>query len=464
MDAYNEIMRGYAAGVTFLDVQLGRLLDEMDSLGLWETTTIVLSSDHGMHNGEKGMWEKWTLFDEATHTPLVVYHPLSPFKGQHYTPVVEAIDIFPTIMDLLQAPFDSRKHCPNHKDTIQKCTPLQGKSLAPVVLGELWDDSLQKKNMATHMREKNLRPQPILGLYSGPVPMAVGDRARAGAGLPVPDRGTAISAGSVAAMLTKGDPMRRLEEEEMALENPVRNPMLATGNRKHRGKKGGGDASQEKGGLFSAFKSFGSGAKEKAVKEHPHAGVTNVNEITFAHDFAITQFWRCLEKRGFKDIDLDIRSNGLLRDRKSRKSPMWQDCSMDEVNWNTDSLIKGKLLLNKDQIMLMGYSMRTVDFRYTAWIDFNSSSLEPVRHDPTYIPLIEELYDHRANSDEHPMADFTHAETHNLATSTTRFPAAADTKASESDEIRGLRATLAGYRKRLLMFLERRVIYAGRGH
>ena len=116
-------MRGYCAGVTFLDTQLGRLLDEMDRLQLWDTTTVVLSSDHGTHNGEKGMWDKWTLFDESAHTPLIVHHLLSPFKGQHYSPVVEAIYIFPTIVDLVQAPFDVHRSIV--LNTTRLCRPVR---------------------------------------------------------------------------------------------------------------------------------------------------------------------------------------------------------------------------------------------------------------------------------------------------------------------------------------------------
>lgn len=65
-DAHEELMHGYIAGITYLDTQLGRLLDFMDQNHLWETTTVVLSADHGMHNGEKNIWEKWTLFEEST--------------------------------------------------------------------------------------------------------------------------------------------------------------------------------------------------------------------------------------------------------------------------------------------------------------------------------------------------------------------------------------------------------------
>ena len=53
---HEELMWGYSAAVSFLDAQLGRILDVIDELALWNNLTIVLTSDHGMHNGEKGMW------------------------------------------------------------------------------------------------------------------------------------------------------------------------------------------------------------------------------------------------------------------------------------------------------------------------------------------------------------------------------------------------------------------------
>ena len=62
---WKELYRGYLACITYMDSQLGRVLDELDRLGLWEDTVVVFTSDHGMHVGEKGMWAKWTLFDET---------------------------------------------------------------------------------------------------------------------------------------------------------------------------------------------------------------------------------------------------------------------------------------------------------------------------------------------------------------------------------------------------------------
>ena len=98
---WQELYRGYLACLTFMDAQLGKVLDALDELRLWEDTVVVFTSDHGMHVGEKGIWGKWTLFDETTRVPLVIHDPANPTSfGQHYLQPVELIDLFPTLVDL----------------------------------------------------------------------------------------------------------------------------------------------------------------------------------------------------------------------------------------------------------------------------------------------------------------------------------------------------------------------------
>ena len=129
---HQELMWAYSGAISFLDDQLGRILDTLDSLDLWRNVTVVLTSDHGMHNGEKGLWEKWTTFDESTRVPLIIHHPDSNTKGQHFTPPVELIDVFPTVIDLAKVP--PMKKTPSVCDgRNQKCKSLQGQSLAPAL-------------------------------------------------------------------------------------------------------------------------------------------------------------------------------------------------------------------------------------------------------------------------------------------------------------------------------------------
>ena len=131
-DMHNELMWAYSAAVSYMDDQLGRVLDAVDRLKLWNNLTIVLTADHGMHNGEKGLWEKWTLFDESTKVPLIISHPESTMRGQHYEYPVELIDVFPTVVDLANPPETSRKstRCGGREVV---CKPLQGQSLAPII-------------------------------------------------------------------------------------------------------------------------------------------------------------------------------------------------------------------------------------------------------------------------------------------------------------------------------------------
>lgn len=85
-----------------------------------------------VHSSNDIFREKWTLFDESTRVPLLISHPSSPFQNQRYSHPVELIDIFPTVLDLLQVV--PNNPCPSVSG-MGTCRPLQGKSLAPVVLG-----------------------------------------------------------------------------------------------------------------------------------------------------------------------------------------------------------------------------------------------------------------------------------------------------------------------------------------
>lgn len=97
-----EALQAYHASVAFVDAQIGILLDSLDKLNLWDSTTVVLWSDHGYHLGEHGLWQKRTLFDESARAPLLIAAPQIPAaqRGRTCQRVVEFIDMFPTVCHL----------------------------------------------------------------------------------------------------------------------------------------------------------------------------------------------------------------------------------------------------------------------------------------------------------------------------------------------------------------------------
>ena len=115
--ARNAIAAYYAC-ISFVDVQIGRLMQAVDRLRLRDNTIVVFWGDNGWHLGEKGMWAKTTLFEPGAHIPLMFAGPGISAVGKPSPRTVEFLDIYPTLVDLCGLPARS---------------DLEGKSLAPLL-------------------------------------------------------------------------------------------------------------------------------------------------------------------------------------------------------------------------------------------------------------------------------------------------------------------------------------------
>jgi len=107
---------GYYAAVTFMDQQVGRILDELDLLGLTDSTAIVFTSDHGYHLGDHTFWQKANLHEQVTRVPLIIAAPgVAPCRTGS---LAQLVDLFPTLCELTGAPIPES---------------VEGKSLVPVL-------------------------------------------------------------------------------------------------------------------------------------------------------------------------------------------------------------------------------------------------------------------------------------------------------------------------------------------
>jgi iduronate 2-sulfatase len=100
-EAYARQMKhGYYAAVSYMDAQLGRVLDEIDTLGLRDTTIVILWGDHGWKLGEHDRWAKHSNVEDDTRAPLLISAPGMKGAGRTTEALVEFVDMYPTLADL----------------------------------------------------------------------------------------------------------------------------------------------------------------------------------------------------------------------------------------------------------------------------------------------------------------------------------------------------------------------------
>jgi hypothetical protein len=297
-----------------------------------------------------GLREKWTLFDESTRVPLLISHPSSPFQNQRYSHPVELIDIFPTILDLLHViPTDP---CPNIK-SMHTCRPLQGKSLAPVVLGA----NSSYLSIASHHLSSS-------------------------------EKGFSHSL-SPSQLYSK----RLVKQQQQQQPQHLRRALSSSNQHGHAH-------------AHDQQKSHSHNNKKSQSRD--------LVMPTLTRKFAVSQMWRCVPKNKIENkADTLVSPQQMLTATAAASaSPAdgagggvsgqvprdynnpWFECNRAEAQ-------------STAQLSVMGYSFRTSDFRYNVYYHFDRVNNVPLYTQP---PYAEELYDHRGEV----LSNFTHLELANL--------------------------------------------------
>ena len=120
-DLQRQLIHGYYASASYVDAQIGRVLDALEAGGLTESTVVILWGDHGFHLGDHGIWTKHTNYEQANRIPLIIRAPGVTRPGSSTRQLAESVDLFPTLCELAALPSPAGPQ------------PIDGLSLVPVL-------------------------------------------------------------------------------------------------------------------------------------------------------------------------------------------------------------------------------------------------------------------------------------------------------------------------------------------
>lgn len=122
-DLARTLKHAYLACVSYVDAQIGLMVDALEQAGIRDNTIIIVWGDHGWHLGDMGVWGKATNYEIATRVPLIIWAPDMQTRGESTDALVELVDMYPTLCELAGLPIPS--HVEGHSFVPLLDTPNQ---------------------------------------------------------------------------------------------------------------------------------------------------------------------------------------------------------------------------------------------------------------------------------------------------------------------------------------------------
>ncbi|TXE10158.1 sulfatase [Seonamhaeicola algicola] len=169
-DQARILKHAYLACVSYIDAQIGKMIDALDEAGVRDNTIIIIWSDHGFHLGDMGIWCKATNYEVATRVPLMIWTPNMPkdTRGVKSNALVELVDMYPTLCELAG---------------LEKPEHLEGYSFAPLLNNpkKAWKQAAFSQFPTPALREWAANPlsQGMRETYFGPLIEEVEDKIKA---------------------------------------------------------------------------------------------------------------------------------------------------------------------------------------------------------------------------------------------------------------------------------------------
>ncbi|MEM7129453.1 MAG: sulfatase [Chloroflexota bacterium] len=130
-DQIQHMRNEYAALLSMCDAYLGKVLDKMDALDLWEDTLLIVNTDHGFLLGEHGWWAKNLMpwYNELAHIPFFVWDPRSGKRGERRDALVQTIDLAPTLLDYFEVEIPAQMRGTPLHEAIARDRPVRDAAL-----------------------------------------------------------------------------------------------------------------------------------------------------------------------------------------------------------------------------------------------------------------------------------------------------------------------------------------------